>query len=871
MVGKTLSHYKILSELGRGGMGIVYKGEDTKLDRRVAIKVLPASALSNDEERTRFYREAKAAAQLHHPHIASIFEIDEAVPEGGSAEEPRPFIVMEFIDGEPLDQKTRDTPLALEDAVRLASQIAEALEQAHEKNIVHRDIKSANVMMTKKGDAKVLDFGLAKTAQSTMLTRMGSTMGTIAYMSPEQARGEEVDSRTDLWALGVVMYELITGRHPFGGDYEQAVVYGILNEDPQPLTALRTGVPTSIDWIIGKLLAKKKEERYQTATDLLVDLRTVDLKQSGLSRTTTTSHPAATTQGNLPSNTVDVTSSRSWLPWGLLGVGLLAGWGLFTALDNPDISEPVRYYHRSLEPFVDTRWPVLSESGRYLAFGGRDSSDTQAQLRIVDLQTNVLTTVADSNLPNWPSFSPDESRIAFVSNGQLKLAALNGSSAVSIASSATETVLWDDDGSIYFVSPAYQLMVMHPEGSFEPVLFGDSTVTNVWPQAIIPDSDWMIMGYSEALGLSGVDVLNLDTGERKKVLDREMWYLRYLDSGHLVVQTGANGRLVAYPFSPDRLEVTGLPQPIEPQVNDWNWSTTRSGMKVSYLNQAANEMEFVEFNETGLAEQIVGERLDFEEFQFSNSGDQLIAEVNGYENGVDQIILYDLANGTSRQLTSGGQHFEPTLSSDGKKFAVASIKNNADNIAVFSINGSGEPLWITDSPNRSSDPDWSYDGNLIAYDRTGDGLDLDIWVYDFANDESTIVVDSPGNQSFPRFSRTGRFLAYQSDDSRRSEISVLDLETGAIIVVTRDGGTRPAWGPSDSTLYFRNGPDLKLVDISTADGFSVESPPRTVQEVGTNFYFDVSSSGRVVIARSTNQESVIIEVIQNWSSTLQRP
>ena len=170
MIGKKLSHYKILDELGRGGMGIVYKAEDTKLDRTVAIKVLPASALANKDDRERFYREAKAAAQLHHPHIASVFEIDEAVPEGGSAEEPRPFIAMEFIDGEQLDARIKSAPFSLGDAVRIASQIASALEAAHEKNIVHRDIKSANVMFTKKGDAKVLDFGLAQTAQSTKLT-----------------------------------------------------------------------------------------------------------------------------------------------------------------------------------------------------------------------------------------------------------------------------------------------------------------------------------------------------------------------------------------------------------------------------------------------------------------------------------------------------------------------------------------------------------------------------------------------------------------------------------------------------------------------------------------------------------------------------
>ena len=284
MVGKTLSHYKILEELGRGGMGIVYKAEDTRLDRTVAIKVLPLAALSSDDDRARFYREAKAAAQLHHPHIASVFEIDEAVPEGSNNDDLRPFIAMEFIEGKTLDAKIKEGPLKLENAVRIASEIASALEAAHKKDIVHRDIKSQNVMLTEEGSAKVLDFGLAQTAASTKLTRMGSTLGTVAYMSPEQTRGEDVDLRSDLWSLGVVLYEMITGKHPFAGDYEQAVTYSILNEMPEPPTAIRTGVPMQLEWIVNKLLSKEPDYRYQTAADLLADLRAVDLSGSGTSR-----------------------------------------------------------------------------------------------------------------------------------------------------------------------------------------------------------------------------------------------------------------------------------------------------------------------------------------------------------------------------------------------------------------------------------------------------------------------------------------------------------------------------------------------------------------------------------------------------------
>ncbi len=295
MIGTTLSHYHIEAELGRGGMGIVYRARDTKLDRTVALKVLPTSALASEDDRARFYREAKAAAALNHAHIAQIYQIDEAYPlqadglpvHGNGNDNACPFIAMEFIDGETLEARIKKGPLKLREAVELAQQAASALGAAHEKGIVHRDIKSANIMLTAKGVVKVLDFGLAQTAASTKLTRMGSTLGTVAYMSPEQARGEEVDSRTDLWALGVTLYEMIAGRNPFGGDYEQAVVYSILNADPEPLTAVRTGVPMELERITNKLLAKETARRYQSAADLIVDLGNLDIQSSsGLSRST---------------------------------------------------------------------------------------------------------------------------------------------------------------------------------------------------------------------------------------------------------------------------------------------------------------------------------------------------------------------------------------------------------------------------------------------------------------------------------------------------------------------------------------------------------------------------------------------------------
>ena len=263
-VGKNILHYKIIEKLGEGGMGIVYKAEDTKLKRKVAIKFLPRQIAISEEERERFKIEARAAAALNHSNIATIYAIEEIDDEI--------FIVMEYIDGQELKEKISKCSIDIEDSIKIATQIAGGLQAAHEKDIIHRDIKSANIMITKEDQVKIMDFGLAKIGGGTQLTKDHSTLGTAAYMSPEQARGEIVDQRSDIWSFGVVLYEMLTGELPFKGDYEQAVIYSILNEEPKSISELRSDVPEALQSIVEKALTKGTEERYQTTADLLIAL-----------------------------------------------------------------------------------------------------------------------------------------------------------------------------------------------------------------------------------------------------------------------------------------------------------------------------------------------------------------------------------------------------------------------------------------------------------------------------------------------------------------------------------------------------------------------------------------------------------------------
>jgi serine/threonine protein kinase/Tfp pilus assembly protein PilF len=293
MIGKKIAHYKIVEKLGEGGMGEVYLADDTKLKRRVALKFLPAQFASDEEFKTRFRREAQAAAALNHPNIITIHEVGE--------HENRPFIAMEYVEGESLKDLIVGRKLSISGAIDIATQMCEGLAKAHHADVVHRDIKSHNVIVDKDNRVRILDFGLAKLKRNAMLTRIGTTVGTTAYMSPEQARGEEVDQRTDIWALGVVLYEMLTGQMPFKGEHDQAVIHSLLNSEPQPITDLRSDLPMELEQVLSRALAKDPKERYQQAGEVLTDLRSIkEGFESGVTRTFLTGAPSSPSIAVLP-------------------------------------------------------------------------------------------------------------------------------------------------------------------------------------------------------------------------------------------------------------------------------------------------------------------------------------------------------------------------------------------------------------------------------------------------------------------------------------------------------------------------------------------------------------------------------------------
>ena len=408
MIGTTISHYKIAEKLGEGGMGVVYKAEDTKLKRSVALKFPPIDKLAGEEEKSRFVREAQAAAALNHPNICTVHEIDEA--------DGQTFIAMEFVEGQSVKDKVRARPLPLDEALDIAIQAAQGLQAAHEKGVVHRDIKSANLMQAEQGQFKVMDFGLAQVGDRSQLTKTGTTLGTAAYMSPEQAQAQPTDRRTDIWSLGVVLYEMLTGQLPFKGEVEAAVTYGVVNTEPEPLTALRSRLPIELDQIIDKALAKDVEERYQHIEEMLVDLRAIERQVAEESDTARPSkRPTTKLQQEAPAR-----ARRRRFAWALgiaasavvLAVAGLSVKNFLPTTDEP--SEPLRAVPLTSYPGVEGP-PTFSPDGNQVAFtwNGEKQENYDIYIKLIGVGPPLrLTTHPDAD--GSPAWSPDGRHIAFL-------------------------------------------------------------------------------------------------------------------------------------------------------------------------------------------------------------------------------------------------------------------------------------------------------------------------------------------------------------------------------------------------------------------------------------------------------------------------
>jgi len=414
---QVVGHYRLIEKLGEGGMGVVYKAENVKLERLVALKFLRAHAMEDAEHKARFVREAKATTRLDHSNICSVHEIDEA--------NGQTFLAMAYVEGLTVKERIAERPLKLNEALDIAAQTAQGLQDAHEKGIVHRDIKSANLMIAAQGQVKIMDFGLAQLAEQSKLTEKTSILGTPSYMSPEQAVGEKTDRRTDLWSLGVVLYEMVTGRLPFGGERQEAVLYGITHEEQEPVTALRADLPLELERIIRKALAKNRDERYPHAEDLLVDLRSLQ-KELASGKTSIVSGGARSTQLGRPiAGAQDLAKQHSSSRTLLAAVVLLALTSAVVAVLWLRSSTPTpEVLHRTFALAIESPafWPSISPDGRYVTYLTRTSA-AGPTLWVHDLSQDKPRIVAGPEQEVWdikPFWSPDSRFVLFPAGQQLR-------------------------------------------------------------------------------------------------------------------------------------------------------------------------------------------------------------------------------------------------------------------------------------------------------------------------------------------------------------------------------------------------------------------------------------------------------------------
>jgi serine/threonine protein kinase/Tol biopolymer transport system component len=848
MIGTTLSHYRIEAELGRGGMGIVYRAEDTTLDRTVAIKVLPSAALASEDDRARFYREAKAAAALNHPHIAQIYQIGEAVPsDAPHGTQPSPFIAMEFIDGNTLEDRIRRSPLKIDEAVRIAAQVADALRAAHAKQIVHRDIKSANIMLSGDGQAKVLDFGLAQTSASTKLTRMGSTLGTIAYMSPEQARGEEVDSRTDLYSLGTVLYEMISGRLPFGGEYEQAVVYSILNADPEPLTALRTGVPMALEAVVTKALRKESRLRYQSAADMIADLSSITLEAESAARYSASNIPAS---GTIP---LDEAASQSGLvPQSQSQSHAYARMGVLIVVA----------VLAALIGILASRWILPKSAGRSpldvkLTLPGLDAminrEDASSRLIIayspdgkkvaylgVDPENGLMVQDLTSGLParqvavraESPAFSPDSRFLAFTSEGSLFRVGLQGEAPDRIAENVPDVVglQWAGDGYLYF-APDYAegIRRVREDGSGEEwVTRPDSTAGDigyVYP-FLMPDGKHMVYGK---YGWGGFELVlhNLALGT-DKVLGSGV-SPRFVEPDILLFAQGprllaaeldmAAGSLGAPITITDKLYVNQASFASNYDVSDSGdilyidgWSTWGVPLEIRYWD--------------GSRKNVTPDVNDASYFELSPDGRQIVITANEPVTDPD-IWIFDLQTSDTSPLVDHRLYdSNPTWSADGTHVFFSSERDgNSELYSIDVTTKNTELIYKSDVPKYSTST--SPDGRYLSFHAAGELFILDLR----GGSEPVELASNLASDRGTHFSPGSDLLAYTSEELSTSDVYALPLPAnGKRHRLTVGGGGNPKWSNDGRSLYYKMNSSLYRVAVN-ANGSRGGEPERIMDDL----------------------------------------
>jgi serine/threonine protein kinase/Tol biopolymer transport system component len=892
--GTKLGPYEIVSPLGAGGMGEVYRALDTRLDRVVAIKVLASHLSSSPELKQRMEREARSISSLNHPHICHLYDI--------GSQNGTDYLVMEFLEGETLAERLRKGAMPLNEVIKVGITVAEALAVAHRHSIVHRDLKPGNIMLT-QGGAKLMDFGLAKpvglqtkahgsgaapsfTAVATIsgpsplspLTTAGSIIGTIQYMAPEQIEGKDADTRSDIFALGAVLYEMASGNKPFQGKSQISLASSILEKDPEPISAIKPLTPTAFEHVVTTCLRKNPEERFQTAHDVKLELQWIAADRSA---------PAVAALPPSPSHT------RERLGWAAVAViamalGVAAGIFLNRPIQSAQstrtvINPPANSTLSLTGDFAGP--PVLSPEGASVAFVAA-SADGKTGLWVRPmnvLEAHMLSGTEGAIFPFW---SPDGRALGFFADGKLKTVDLNGGAPLVVCDAPFgRGGAWGPGGEILF-SPNTQTPLMRVSasgGTPVPVTKIDAAqhTSHRWPSFLPDRKHFLYLAINHDSSRSANDTLyyaSLDGGENRQLF-RSTSNAIY-GSGFLLFVRG--DQLMAQPFDPatGRLsgEAQGLASGVVNDVSTWHMDASASNNGLLVLGSGGTaDWKLLWMDRSGKQIGTVADKLtNLQTARISPQGDRIALQI---DTGANDVWVFDLARGVRTRLTFGPvSNTFPVWSPDGKWIAYNSDRNGRANLYRKPSDGSGaEELLLTDEQTALPN-DWSRDGKYLLYSRGPVG-NQEIWALPLEGERKPrLVVTRTGNlfSSGGHLSPDGRWIAYVSNESGTPEVFVVAFRGGqGKWQVSTNGGVQPKWSRDGKEFYYANTTSrtvfaVPVKEVNGALQFGT-AQPLVSNTATTQFFYDVSpDSKKVLLNMASQQVSQSVTVVTNFTTGLKK-
>jgi len=886
VVGQTLSHYRIIEKIGQGGMGEVYRAEDTSLKREVAIKVLPEQFTQDPQRLARFEREAQLLASLNHPNIAAIYELEEA--------DGVRFLSLELVEGETLAERVAQGPLPVEEALEVCRQIAEGVEAAHEKGVIHRDLKPANVKITPEGKVKVLDFGLAKAfeeetavadiSQSPTLTeemtKAGMILGTAAYMSPEQARGKPVDKRTDIWAFGCVLFECLTAKRAFEGETVTDTLAKVLEGEPK-WEALPDNTPSLTRFLLRQCLQKSPHDRLHEIADVRIGM------EQTLSEPTTVD----------PTGVISRKQPSRWkiaIPWSIVVVIAVAGIAI-RILTGP-VPQPLTQFlitppSTSLLMSFPGKELAIASDGRRIVYLAQGEGNRQLYLHSLDELIATPIAGTEGAFPGF-FFSPDGESMAFFATGQLKKVSLMGGAAITLCDApASRGGSWDSEDTIVFSANSesgFGLQRVSAAGGTPEILAspdpdkGEIVYRN--PE-ILPGGKAVLFTVFRGLANYETAVLSLETGEQKILMEGGR-AAHYTSTGHLVYAT-ATGTLMAVPFDLARLEVTGESVPVLQGVRqvpfaevDYAFSADGTLVYVPAGESAGRTLVWV--NRQGTEQLVTEEKRNFTVPRISPDGKRLALSIRE-DDGTRDVWIYDTERDSFSRLTFDGALYGPMIwTPDSKWITFGSPRDGPlGNLYRKLADGSGPAERLTTSQYNQNPDSWSPDGSVLVFRETSPNTERDVWILPMDGDRKPeLLISSPLLDCCARFSPDGKWLAYVSNETGRHHVYVSPYPEANVkwLVSGEAGGGGPVWSPDGTEIFYRRGNQMMVVSVQTKPTFSA-GKPRVLFEgayvtspalPGVSQYHDIHPDGQRFLMIKEDQSGGQINVVLNWFEELKR-